>query len=43
MGRTVTAVVTHGGGSRTEKVGPFQVEIPWWAWVEPVVARVIET
>jgi hypothetical protein len=42
MGRMVTAVVTHGG-SCTGKVGPFPVEVPWWAEVEPVVAQLEET
>ena len=42
MGRMVTAVVTHGGG-RAGKVGPFPVEVPWWAQVEPVVAQLEET
>jgi Phosphotransferase enzyme family len=42
MGRMVTAVVTHGGGC-TGKVGPFPVEVPWWAEVEPVVAHLEET
>ena len=34
----VTAVVTHGGAC-AGKVGPFPVEVPWWAEVEPVVAQ----
>ena len=38
MGRTVTAVVTHGGGG-AGRVGPFPVDTPWWAQVEPVVAH----
>ena len=38
MGRMVTAVVTHDG-SRSGKVGPFPVEVPWWAEVESVVAQ----
>ena len=42
MGRMVTAVVTHGD-SRAGKVGPFPVEVPWWAQVEPVVAQLEET
>src|ERR1700729_3112160 len=42
MGRMVTAVVTHAGG-RAGKVGPFPVEVPWWAEVEPVVAHLEET
>ena len=32
----VTAVVTHDGAC-AGMVGPFPVEIPWWAEVEPVV------
>ena len=42
MGRTVTAVVTHGGVC-AGKVGPFPVDIPWWAQVEPVVAHLERT
>jgi Ser/Thr protein kinase RdoA (MazF antagonist) len=42
MGRTVTAVVTHDGAC-AGTVGPFPVEIPWWAQVEPVVAHLEET
>jgi Phosphotransferase enzyme family len=42
MGRTVTAVVTHGGAC-SGKVGPFPVDIPWWAQVEPVVAHLERT
>jgi hypothetical protein len=42
MGRIVTAVVTHGGGC-AGIVGPFPVEVPWWAQVEPVVAYLEET
>jgi hypothetical protein len=38
MGRTVTAVVTHDGAC-AGMVGPFPVEVPWWAQVEPVVAH----
>jgi Phosphotransferase enzyme family len=34
----VTAVVTHDGAC-AGAVGPFPVEIPWWAEVEPVVAH----
>ena len=37
MGRTVSAVVTYDGEC-AGKVGPFEVGIPWWAEVEPVVA-----
>jgi hypothetical protein len=42
MGRMVTAVVTHAGG-HAGKVGPFPVEVPWWAEVEPVVAQLEQT
>jgi len=42
MGRTVTAVVTHGGAC-AGKVGPFPVDVPWWAQVEPVVAHLERT
>ena len=38
MGRTVTAVVTHDGVG-AGAVGPFAVDSPWWAEVEPVVAH----
>jgi Phosphotransferase enzyme family len=38
MGRTVTVVVTHDGAC-AGAVGPFGVDIPWWAEVEPVVAH----
>jgi hypothetical protein len=38
MGRMVTAVVTHGGAC-AGVVGPFPVDIPWWAEVEPVVTH----
>jgi len=38
MGRVVTAVVTHGGAC-AGMVGPFQVDNPWWAEVEPVVTH----
>jgi hypothetical protein len=34
----VTAVVTHGGGC-AGAVGPFPVDVPWWAQVEPVVTH----
>jgi Phosphotransferase enzyme family len=34
----VTAVVTHDG-TCTGAVGPFPVDVPWWADVEPVVAH----
>jgi hypothetical protein len=39
MARTVTAMVTYGG-SCVGVVGPFPVDIPWWAEVEPVVTRI---
>jgi Phosphotransferase enzyme family len=42
MGRLVTAVVTYGGAC-VGVVGPFHVDIPWWAEVEPVVAHLEET
>jgi hypothetical protein len=42
MGRTVTAVVTCGAEC-AGVVGPFPVDIPWWAEVEPVVAYLEET
>jgi Ser/Thr protein kinase RdoA (MazF antagonist) len=42
MGRTVTAVVTYDGAC-AGKVGPFPVDIPWWAQVEPVVAHLERT
>ena len=42
MGRMVTAVVTHGGAC-AGVVGPFPVDIPWWAEVAPVVAHLEET
>jgi len=38
----VTAVVTYGGVC-VGMVGPFHVDIPWWAEVEPVVAHLEET
>ena len=41
MGRTVTALVTYGGAC-VGGVGPFDVDIPWWAEVEPVVAHLEE-
>ncbi len=34
----VTAVVTHGGEC-AGAVGPFPVDVPWWAEVEPVVTH----
>ena len=40
MGRTVSAVITSG--SRPGAVGPFDVDVPWWADVGPVVARLRE-
>ncbi|MDX3109989.1 aminoglycoside phosphotransferase family protein [Nonomuraea angiospora] len=39
MGRTVSAWVTSGD-ERLGVIGPFAVEVPWWAEVEPVVAHV---
>jgi hypothetical protein len=42
MGRVVTAVVTHGGAC-AGVVGPFRVDNPWWAEVEPVVTHLEET
>ena len=42
MGRVVTAVVTHGGAG-AGVVGPFRVDNPWWAEVEPVVTHLEET
>ena len=42
MGRTVTAVVTYESAC-VGKVGPFHVDSPWWAEVEPVVAHLEET
>ena len=41
MGRTVSAIVTHGT-TCAGVVGPFPVGIPWWAEVEPVVAHLEE-
>jgi hypothetical protein len=41
MGRTVTAVVTYGS-TCVGLVGPFPVDVPWWAEVEPVVAHLEE-
>ena len=42
MGRTVTALVTHDDACAAV-VGPFPVEVPWWAQVEPVVAHLERT
>jgi hypothetical protein len=42
MGRMVTAVVTYGSAC-AGLIGPFPVDIPWWAEVEPVVAHLEET
>jgi hypothetical protein len=42
MGRTVTAVMTYGRFC-VGMVGPFHVDSPWWAEVEPVVAHLEET
>src|SRR5215469_18810746 len=41
MGRIVTALVTYGGAC-AGVVGPFPVDVPWWAEVEPVVAHLEE-
>ena len=38
VGRMVTAVVTHDGAC-VGAVGPFPVDVPWWAEVEPVVTH----
>jgi Ser/Thr protein kinase RdoA (MazF antagonist) len=38
VARTVTAFVTYAGAC-VAKVGPFQVDIPWWAEVTPVVSH----
>ena len=38
MGRVVTAVVTHDDAC-AGMVGPFHVDDPWWAEVEPVVTH----
>jgi hypothetical protein len=38
MGRTVSAVVTSGD-TCVGFVGPFAVDVPWWAEVEPVVTH----
>src|SRR5918999_2447580 len=38
MSRTVSAWVTSGG-DRLGIVGPFPVDVPWWAEVEPVVTH----
>ncbi|MEU8151289.1 aminoglycoside phosphotransferase family protein [Nonomuraea sp. NPDC048901] len=38
MDRTVSAWVTSGG-DRLGVIGPFAVNVPWWAEVEPVVAH----
>jgi len=42
MGRIVSAVVTHDGAC-AGIVGPFPVEVPWWAQVEPIVTHLEET
>jgi Phosphotransferase enzyme family len=42
MGRLVTSVVTYRGAC-AGSVGPFPVEVPWWAEVEPVVGQLEET
>ena len=41
MGRTVSAVVTWGD-TCLGVIGPFPLSVPWWAEVEPVVARLRE-
>jgi hypothetical protein len=41
-GRTVDVVVTNAGEC-LGGIGPFAVDSPWWADVEPVVAHVRET
>jgi hypothetical protein len=41
MGRTVTAWVTSGVDF-LGTYGPFEVDVPWWAEVEPVVAVLSE-
>lgn len=41
MGRTVSALVTWGE-EYLGAIGPFAVDIPWWAEVEPVVAHLRE-
>ncbi len=41
MGRTVTALVTYQSAC-VGAVGPFHVDIPWWAEVAPVVAHLEE-
>ncbi|TDV55148.1 aminoglycoside phosphotransferase family protein [Actinophytocola oryzae] len=41
MGRRVSAVVTSGDRC-VGAVGPFAVDVPWWAEVEPVVAHLRE-
>ena len=38
VGRTVTAVVTYDGAC-AGRVGPFPVDVPWWADVEQVVTH----
>jgi hypothetical protein len=38
MGRIVTVVVTQAGAC-AGIVGPFAVDVPWWAEVEPVVTH----
>jgi hypothetical protein len=39
MGRVVSVVVTYKGEC-AGVIGPFPVDVPWWAQVEPVVAHV---
>jgi hypothetical protein len=42
MGRRVTATVTFGG-TCVGVVGPFPVDVPWWAEAEPVVTHLEAT
>ncbi|MFC4008366.1 aminoglycoside phosphotransferase family protein [Nonomuraea purpurea] len=42
MSRTVSVWVTSGA-DRLGVVGPFPVDVPWWAEVEPVVAHIRRT
>ncbi len=42
MGRTVTALVTYQS-TCVGVVGPFRVDVPWWAEVAPVVAHLEQT
>jgi hypothetical protein len=38
MGRTVSAIITDGD-TCVGTVGPFEVDVPWWAEAEPVVTH----